>query len=496
MGTSVVISKPDAFNAVKSYMMAHPNTYFSSSDLITISGESLHTTQTIIKNLMDSDECFGSSFHKGYIYTPGKKAEKAEFNKDRKAKLKESQSSVISAAIRGRIRSYFLAHPNEVLPSTAIKAALKLDICPRHVRTFIQILQEEDPRIHTIPREGYMFVPEGSVSPITYKEESMASGIVVAARRKQIVDYLEKNPFSWVTQQQIAQATGITKATVGKDMLVIKSNDIRIDSEHGKGYRLTPFEEEKPKKEVEIPVSIFKDPKPEEKPAVTVRDFSDHFTLKNSEGYSDPTASLAIEKADREKNKYDKVMVNGRALIPGDVWKTRSQTGFDEEVLIVGAHRGISTVLPLYSTPSKASENMWLYWIDYKGVDYVIDVTHISRKPNKYLDSYAYSIDPEELEEIRDLIAQSLCIGEKVVEKVVTKEIPVEKIVEKVVTKEVKVEVPVEKIVTKTVEVPVEKIVTKEVEVPVSDENTKLQIALLEQKIEIYERLLFSGDRK
>lgn len=47
---------------------------------------------------------------------------------------------------------------------------------------------------------------------------------------------------------------------------------------------------------------------------------------------------------------------------------------------------------------------------------------------------------------------------EKIVEKIVTKEVPVEKIVEKIVTKEV----PVEKIVTK--EVPVEKIVEKEVE--------------------------------
>ena len=61
---------------------------------------------------------------------------------------------------------------------------------------------------------------------------------------------------------------------------------------------------------------------------------------------------------------------------------------------------------------------------------------------------------------------------EKVVEKEVRVEVPVEKIVEKVVEKEVRVEVPVEKIVEKVVEkevrveVPVEKIVEKIVEVP------------------------------
>ena len=61
---------------------------------------------------------------------------------------------------------------------------------------------------------------------------------------------------------------------------------------------------------------------------------------------------------------------------------------------------------------------------------------------------------------------------EKLVEKEVRVEVPVEKIVEKIVEKEVRVEVPVEKIVEKIVEkevrveVPVEKIVEKIVEVP------------------------------
>ena len=52
-------------------------------------------------------------------------------------------------------------------------------------------------------------------------------------------------------------------------------------------------------------------------------------------------------------------------------------------------------------------------------------------------------------------------IVEKIVEKEVRVEVPVEKIVEKIVEKEVRVEVPVEKIVEKIVEVPVERIVEK-----------------------------------
>ncbi|MBR2838079.1 MAG: DUF4339 domain-containing protein [Kiritimatiellae bacterium] len=62
-------------------------------------------------------------------------------------------------------------------------------------------------------------------------------------------------------------------------------------------------------------------------------------------------------------------------------------------------------------------------------------------------------------------------VVEKVVEKEVRVEVPVEKIVEKVVEKEVRVEVPVERIVEKVVEVPVERIVEKEVRVEVPVEK-------------------------
>ncbi len=68
---------------------------------------------------------------------------------------------------------------------------------------------------------------------------------------------------------------------------------------------------------------------------------------------------------------------------------------------------------------------------------------------------------------------QSAAPEQNVVEKIVTKEVPVEKIVEKIVTKEIPVEkivikeVPVEKIIEKIVtkEVPVDKIITKEIPV-------------------------------
>ena len=70
--------------------------------------------------------------------------------------------------------------------------------------------------------------------------------------------------------------------------------------------------------------------------------------------------------------------------------------------------------------------------------------------------------DPEPV--VREVPVEK--VVEKVVEKEVRVEVPVEKIVEKVVEKEVRVEVPVEKVVEKEVrvEVPVEKIVEKVVE--------------------------------
>jgi len=78
---------------------------------------------------------------------------------------------------------------------------------------------------------------------------------------------------------------------------------------------------------------------------------------------------------------------------------------------------------------------------------------------------------PVEVEKVVEKEVRVEVPVEKIVEKEVRVEVPVEveKIVEKVVEKEVRVEVPVEKIVEKEVrvEVPVEKVVEKVVEVPV-----------------------------
>ena len=74
---------------------------------------------------------------------------------------------------------------------------------------------------------------------------------------------------------------------------------------------------------------------------------------------------------------------------------------------------------------------------------------------------------------------------EKIVEKEVRVEVPVE--VEKIVEKEVRVEVPVEKIVEKEVrvEVPVEKIVEKEVRVEVPVEVEKIVEKVVEKEVRV-----------
>lgn len=72
------------------------------------------------------------------------------------------------------------------------------------------------------------------------------------------------------------------------------------------------------------------------------------------------------------------------------------------------------------------------------------------------------------------------------VEKVVVVEKPVEKIVEKVVTKEVEVE----KVVEKKVEIPVEKVVVKEVEVPVEVEVVKEVVKEVPVEVEVIKEVV------
>ena len=187
-------------------------------------------------------------------------------------------------------------------------------------------------------------------------------------------------------------------------------------------------------------------------------------SMKNHEGYSDPTASLAINSVYKERINSD---------MEGHVYESQNSAGFTDDILIIKAFKKYALYLTCYDSSSNL-ERDYMHRFEYRGHNYYIDASLVSKKPVKYIDKQTpvFSITKSELESIKKSVAKALGIDIS----------PKVKVIEK------KVEVPVEKVVEKIVEVPVEKIV--ETKVQVQDDSIINENEFLKKQVELYEKVL------
>ena len=166
---------------------------------------------------------------------------------------------------------------------------------------------------------------------------------------------------------------------------------------------------------------------------------------RNSEGYSDPTASAAIREVD--KSMLD--------LKPGSIVEHRTSNGDTYDFLVMNSYGDNVTGFRLCEAWAGSSSHPYSMRIGSIFKNYFIDLSRISTVPAKFL-SHSNEKLATNFDEIKDGLSDYLGIIGKTVE--------VEKVVEKVVEKEVPVEVDT------------------------SEEKRELEtrIALLEAKIEVY----------
>lgn len=209
---------------------------------------------------------------------------------------------------------------------------------------------------------------------------------------------------------------------------------------------------------------------------------------KNSEGYSDPTASKAIRNVEKSEriNSFKEVHLEQ----PGEIWEYENgyynATSRVDTMLLVLTSAGNSVCGLDVRLVDERYNKEYCAPINLKGKMYYVDCRRIFSKPVKSLDCRKAWLAEEAFKEIKTQIATCLGLEPVVVEKTV--------------------EVPVEKVVEKTVEVPVEKIVEKTVEVPVMVDRDdpavprlKEQLAMAEQRAEIWEKayyLMATGKEK
>lgn len=159
-------------------------------------------------------------------------------------------------------------------------------------------------------------------------------------------------------------------------------------------------------------------------------------TNKNNEGYLDMTAKSAISNVNGTANK-DWIDPD-----PGEIWLTEESSGKNSYFFVLSSDSGVVPGIKLYDIKETINPETIARSIRIKlgAVTYIGDCARITYKPKKYLVRRARAFQPDEIGKVRKEVADALGIIFFRTEKV---EVPVEKVVEKVVEKEV----PVEKIV-------------------------------------------------
>ena len=253
-------------------------------------------------------------------------------------------------------------------------------------------------------------------------------------------------------------------------------------------------QEKEPEKKSKIE-EVTEDNIPKEEYVNPVKELEDkHGYGKNHEGYSDPTVTAAMRTV--------------ATFLPGEIHTHKAGTGSTHDFFVIASTAtrviGFHVYNAAYIRKPEKKDGMLLFEFQASGVSkYWCDLSHITNVPSKFVNARVNDrVDAKTYEMITDQLNVYLRLPGPGRVVAVKKEVPVEKVVEKIVEKEV--EVPVEKIVEKVVEVPVEKIVevpvekVVEKEVPVEvekvvykdDPDAAIRIAVLEAKLGVYEKVL------
>lgn len=278
------------------------------------------------------------------------------------------------------------------------------------------------------------------------------------AEKIELLKSVIKDANGKISIRELRETTGFPHATM--DNYLKEINDPHFVKTYGFiEYVETPEEQEKIKEVTE-------------KAEKAAKETFDRYNpvKKNDEGYSDNTAGRAIQTVDNI-NGYQK---------PGEIWSSTYSNGNRVNVVVIQSFKdGFCTCFEIKKDPAgmgKLYNPIFCVCVDLYTKEYV-DCRRAMSKPTRYL--------TEKVGEVKNFAAiiNKYCFLH-------------EMLVEKVVEVEKKVEVPVEKVVEKKVEVPVEVIkevpVVKEIpvvkEVPVEKSIEPVEVALIRQKAEFYEK--------
>ena len=188
-----------------------------------------------------------------------------------------------------------------------------------------------------------------------------------ASRAKLIGKFFEEHPSEWFTSKELTSKLGIPRTSVKNDISKIRSTvatNGEVLSQRGFGYMFVPYASGSKKTETV------------EKPN------------KNSEGYPDPTASKAIRNAEKDAKSNE--------LYPMDVWEFEESNGFTSPFLIVKAFDRFAMGYRINECSAEYKiENEYFVSITYMGSTYVFDIRRLITKPVKYAKKRLWSTEKD-----------------------------------------------------------------------------------------------------
>lgn len=260
--------------------------------------------------------------------------------------------------------------------------------------------------------------------------------VKVKERKGQIRNYLAKHEGEYVTRVQIAKAIGASCGldTIANDITAIKTEltGATIEAKHGVGYMFVRLVDPVPK--------------------------------KNPEGYNDPTAYAAIKA------------VSPKTFKCGDVHECTASNGFTDMFVIIKTFDDTSLVVKLVEPKYVHGDTEYVHGIAYNGTVYAADIRRLTTKPNKYIAEKIFSIQETVYNDIMGTINEMFGFDTEVDTTNDTEVVDAE-------IADLKAELA-EK----------DRLLAEMKEEALEIDKTALEWKLMEQKIEIYERLLFGAD--
>lgn len=274
----------------------------------------------------------------------------------------------------------------------------------------------------------------------------------IVARREKVSAYLQSHSNQWMVLSDVAKLMDCAAVTIRRDITSIIENGLggSIEASH-QGIMWVPDPvivdtQEKIKKDAQAFAAFFKTEKKEEKIEKIEKTETTEILFakgRNSEGYSDPTAAMAIRNAEPKT----------KTILSGDVWLSSRSDGRTDICLIL-RNLGDKSICVIIDKTATTKDG----YIPYGWQK--IDCTRISAKPNKYFTERADLVTPEVMSKVHEKLADILGI-------------------------DIIVEAPAPAPVVPQVD---EKKLRAEIEAEIKAEYEQ---KLTQQKIDIYERVLF-----